>query len=104
MLTKAQVNKLKTINTGRAVDIKLSRAQVNKLKSGGFLGALLGGLAASILPGILGIGKGLEDSTVCDKCSGSGVFLGEHPPTTVDQTKGEGVFLKMKGRRGNGIF
>lgn len=81
LLTKTQINKLN--NSKNAVDITLSRTQVNKLKSGGFLGALLGGLAASVLPGLLGIGKGVKEAS---------------------HSVGEGVFLKMKERKGNGIF
>ena len=60
LLTKGQVEKIdKAVNLGRSTDITLSKTQLSKIKSGGFLGALLGGLAASVLPGLLGIGKGI---------------------------------------------
>ena len=59
LLTKSQVEKIdKAVTLGKATDITLSKTQLSKIKSGGFLGALLGGLAAPVLPGLLGIGKG----------------------------------------------
>ena len=78
LLTNSQVQKIdQAVSQGKAVDITLSKTQLSKIKSGGFLGALLGGLAASVLPGLLGIGKGLGQT--CTVCKGSGVFLGKPP-------------------------
>ena len=47
------------------------------------------------------MGKGVERAT---HGVGKGVFLGKRPPPAQPMTVGEGVFLKMKERKGNGIF
>ena len=100
LLTRSQVQKIDTATThGRAVDITLSKTQLSKIKSGGFLGALLGGLAASILPNLLGIGKGLDSGMVCECCKkkmGSGVFLGKAAPPKPTRTSG--LFLSTQPR------
>ena len=59
-LTKQQINKIrKAKSKGTGVDIKLSKTKLSK--QGGFLGALLDGLAASLLPSLLGVltGRGI---------------------------------------------
>lgn len=79
---------------GTGVDIKLSKTQLGK--QGGVLGALLGGLTASILPQLLGgiLGKGV-------------VLPGSRPsPRTYYkskpvQTHGEGI--KKKKKKGKGV-
>ena len=91
LFTQSQFNKLNNvINTGSSVDIKFSKTQLNKLKSGGFLGSLLGGLAASVIPGLLGIGKGMRHE-------GSSVFLGK-------PSKGSGLWLRMNEPKSDKIY
>ena len=108
LFTQSQFEKLNnTINTGRSVDIKFSRTQLNKLKSGGFLASLLGGLAASVLPGLLGIGKGLNaqnsNKITCDKCQGSGVYLSQRSKPPFHNT-GNGLWLCMNEPKSDRIY
>ena len=50
LLTNTQVNHLKkAFDLGKAANVMLSKTQLDKMKSGGFLGALLGSLAASLV-------------------------------------------------------
>ena len=68
-LTKTQVNKINDAKAkGSGVTLKLSKLQISK--QGGFIGALLAGLAGSLLPSLLG-GKGL----VLPGSKGKGLML-----------------------------
>lgn len=81
-LTKQQINKIrKAKSKGIGADLKLSKTQLSK--QGGFLGALVGGLAASLIPQLLGgiFGKGI-------------VLPGSRPPPQRPSVGGKGVKKK----------
>ena len=101
LLTKSKVEKIdKAVTLGKAALITLNKTELSKIKSGGFLGALLGGLAASVLPGLLGIGKGITfgngitSERKCSMCNGSGVFLGKPAPPL--KLSGRGLYLRTQ--------
>ena len=93
-LTRQQINKIRNAKSkGAGVDLKLSKTQLSK--QGGFLGALLGGLAASVLPQLLGgiFGKGV-------------VLPGSRPPRTQSQKPsvgGNGIKKRQKKRTARGL-
>ena len=59
MLTGTQIKRIQKAKVSRkGVDVNLSKTQLEK--TGGFLGTLLAGLAGSMIPALLGIGKGLR--------------------------------------------
>ena len=113
LLTNTQVNHLKkAIDMGKGANVMLSKTQLNEMKSGGFLGALLGGLAASLLPGLLS-GKGLGSDRSGDKVQtltegrgvdGAGLFLRAHPQTTrVFVKEGGSLYDVTDVKDGSGI-
>ena len=99
LLTNTQVNHLKrALDSGKGANITLSKTQLDEMKSGGFLPALLGGLAASILPGLLS-GKGLDDTQ-----DGAGLFLRANPGTTrVYVKEGKSLYDVTDVKDGSGI-
>ena len=99
----------KAIDLDKAGNVMLSKTQLDVMKSGGFLGALLGGLAASILPGLLS-GKGLEDEhstcqpKVRNDIDGAGLFLRAQPQTTrVFVKEGKSLYDVTDVKDGSGI-
>ena len=102
LLTHTQVNHLrKALDLGKAGNVMLSKTQIDAMKSGGFLGALLGGLAASLLPGLLS-GKGLESER--SDVDGAGLFLRTQPQTTrVFVKEGKSLYDVTNVKDGSGI-
>ena len=100
LLTNRQINHLrKAIDLDKAGNVMLSKTQLDAMKSGGFLGALLGGLAASILPGLLS-GKGLDGNDI----DGAGLFLRAQPNTTrVFVKEGKSLYDVTDVKEGSGI-
>ncbi len=94
-LTKTQVNKLaKAYQDGKGVRIKLSATQLkhNKEMEGGFIGALLTGLASSVLPSVISYVADKFMGASKSSSSGSGVYLSPY--------KGKGLYIK----RGSGMY
>ena len=88
LLTTRQNTKLRNaINNNSAFDIKLSKAQIKKIQSGGFLGKLLNKLAGPLMKVALPLAKNLLaplglaafmsaiDGSIQKKIHGSGVKL-----------------------------
>lgn len=100
LLTNTQVNHLrKAIDLDKAGNVMLSKTQLDAMKNGGFLGALLGGLAASLLPGLLS-GKGLGGNDI----DGAGLFLRSQPNTTrVFVKEGKNLYDVTDVKDGSGI-
>ncbi len=100
-LTKTQVNKLaKAYQDGKGARIKLSATQLkhNKEMEGGFIGALLTGLASSVLPSVI--------SYVADKFMGSskGIAAGNSGSGYHLGSLGEGFYLGKFGKGGGPLY
>ena len=116
-LTETQINKINSaFQSGKSVNIKLSKQQLKYNKdhvTGGFIGALLAGLARTVLPTVaksLGIGalSGVASNLV-NKVLGNGLYLKKGGLQAKVKNHGNGLYLKpyqsqVLQRYGDGIY
>ena len=98
MFTKPQVqNSDEAMTHDEATDKTLSKTQLSRIESGWFVCAVVGGLATTVLPGLLGISKSITSGRKCTMCNGSGEFLGK-PTSPKPRPLGFGLNLKTQSR------
>lgn len=103
-LTKGQIaNMVKAFEAKQSVRITMSKTQLehNKTVEGGFLGALLTGVASAVLPSAI--------SWIYNKIKGQGLYLKSGTNVANIKQLGEGLYIKSYtgsklNMHGNGLF